>query len=160
METDELDDAIAALQQQAATLRADLDRTERERVTLQRAHDQLAQKLRYPGTKFLVDLEYKLIHDATLTVPTGGVVTALIETLPGALHALYHLSAYCVDSSSPGVVVDGEIEGARALTLAASLQRVRQTAPLRIEVTLVVTNNTVADRDVAVRVWRRLGMGS
>jgi hypothetical protein len=154
VEADALDDAIQQLQ-------ADLDAERRERLKLRTDFDLLSSKLRTPGTKFLVDLEYRLVYDATVEIAHSMMVTgALVETLPGTLHAVYAVSAYAPSSNTPLVITDGSIIVPPGNTFSVALQRRRQTSPTRIETTLVYYNFTGVDQFIAVRVWRRLGMGS
>jgi hypothetical protein len=154
VETDAIDDAIQQLQ-------ADLDAERRERLKLRTDFDLLSSKLRTPGTKFLVDLEYRLVYDATQTVADATLSTpVLIETLPGTLHAIYEVSAYCTDSNTPVILCDGTSSVSPAAAIAVMLQRQRATSPTRIAVSVLIRNDSGASRSVAVRVWRRLGMGS
>lgn len=154
MEADELDDAIQQL-------RTDLDTERRERTKLFADFNQLSQKLRYPGTKFLVELEYKLVYDASQTVADATLSSpVVIETLPGTLHAVYEVSAYCSDSNTPVILCDGTSSVSPSAAIAVMLQRQRATSPTRIEVSVLIRNDSGASRTVAVRVWRRLGMGS
>jgi hypothetical protein len=154
MDFDELDRTVETLTRDRDQLRQDVERLRRE-------FDQLNSKLRYPGTKLLVDLEYQLLYDSTTTVVTLGSTNTLIETLPSLLHAVYQLSAYCTDSTSPYVVCDGGLVGSPGLTIGVYLARVQVPGPPKaIEVRLIVSNPTAANRTIAVRVWRRLGMGS
>lgn len=154
MEADELDDAIQQL-------RTDLDRTERDRARLEQLVKDFTNKLRYPGTKFLVDLEYKLVYDATQSVTNATLSTpVIIETLPGTLHALYVVSAYCSDSNTPVVLCDGTVSVSPANAVSVMIQRQRATSPTRIESSVLIRNDSGGTRAIAVRVWRRLGMGS
>jgi hypothetical protein len=154
MDFAELDTTVQTLTRDRDRLREDLDRLRRE-------FEQLNGKLRYPGTKFLVDLEYKLAYEGTTTVATGGSTNTLVDTLPGLLHGVYVLSAYCTDSTSPLVVCDGGLYGGPGLTIGVYLARVQVPGPPpAIEVRLIVANGTLNPRTVAVRVWKRLGMGS
>src|SRR4029077_154096 len=91
MDFAELDATVQTLTRDRDRLREDLDRLRRE-------FDQLDGKLRYPGTKFLVDLEYKLVYEGTITAPLNSIATQVIQTLPGALHALYALAAYATET--------------------------------------------------------------
>ena len=59
----------------------------------------------------------------------------------------------------PLLITDGTVIVPPANTFSVALQRRLQTSPTRIEVSLVYYNFTGADREIAVRVWRRLGMG-
>jgi hypothetical protein len=166
MDPDELDDAVTTLQQERQTLRADLDKLRTEYDRTARAFEQLSQKLRYPGTKFLVELEYKLVYEVTTSIGPGSVVvvptvgTPAFETLPGTLHAVYVLSAYAPDSDTPVVVMDGSVIAPPANTVSIGIQRQRQSSPLRIEARLILDNAGGGTHNVTVRVWRRLGMGS
>lgn len=152
MDADALDDAIedlrkdrAALQQRLDTLRADFDR--------------FLNKFQ-PGTKFLVDLEYKLVFDGTITVAASTLqLSSVIETLPGTLHALYGLSAYAPSSNTPVLITDGSVIVAPSNAVTVALQRQRQTSPTRIETKVAVYNATASSADIAVRVYRRLGVG-
>jgi hypothetical protein len=145
-------------------LRTDLDQARRDIAKAQHDHDQLSGKLRYPGTKFLVDLEYKLVYDATLTAagtPATTVQTLgpVFETLPGLLHAVYELSAYAPGSNVPVITSHGG-GGTPASVIQVRLERARQTGPTRTEIRVAMQNTIGTDYAVAVRVWRRLGMGS
>lgn len=152
---------VADLQALTATLRTELDRERQDRQQLRREYDGLANKLRYPGTKFLVDLEYKLVYDTTLTIATSTLALgAVFETLPGALHAVYALSAYAPSSNTPVLITDGSVIVAPSNAVTVAIQRQRQTSPTRIEAKVAVYNATAGDVDIAIRVWRRLGMGS
>lgn len=155
MDVDEIDDAIAALQRDRDQLREKVDR-------LRRDHDTLSGKLRFPGTKFLVDLEYKLVLDTTITAAasTLTVPAGFFESLPGALHAVYCVSALCTDSNIPVVITDGSIIVAPAGAISVGVQRQLKTTPTRIESQVAIYNSVAAPHDVAVRIWRRLGMGS
>lgn len=151
------DEAIAALE----ALQRDRDQQRQDLDRLRREFDQLSQKLRYPGTKFLVDLEYKLVYDATLTATASTqTVSAVIETLPGALHAVYALSAYASGSDTPKVITDGAIIVGPTDAVTVALQRQRTSSPRTIAVKVILYNSAVTDYDIAIRVWRRLGMGS
>jgi hypothetical protein len=153
MDAEEFEERLAALERERVP-RADFDRLRRE-------YDDLRNKLRYPGTKFLVDLEYQLVYEGTVSVATLDVeVDDVFETLPGALHAVYRLSAYSTDSNTPVVVCDGSLSVAPSDTVAVAIQRQRQTSPTRIEASVIVRNDTADTVNIAVRVWRRLGMGS
>jgi hypothetical protein len=128
---------------------------------LRRDFDQLAVKFRAPGTRFLVDLEYKLVYDDTITVGASSLhVATPFETLPGTLHALYALSAYCSDSNTPVVIGDGSVIVAPSDAVSIGIHRQRATSPTRIEASVVLYNSGAVEADIAVRVWRRLGMGS
>jgi hypothetical protein len=165
MDPDELEDAVTAVQQQADTLRADVDRLRTEYDRTVRAFDQLSQKLRYPGTKFLVELEYKLVYDTTVTATTAPAVSTWpaatpFDTLPGTLHAVYVVSAYAPSSNTPVVITDGSVIVAPSNAVSVAIQRQRQTSPTRIEAKIIIDNSTGVDQSLALRVWRRLGMGS
>ena len=141
--------------------RRDLDTTERERSQLRRDFDQLASKLRYPGTSWLVDLEYRLVYDATIAVPDiTATVGVVFETLPGALHALYVVSAYAPTNTTVAVLTDGPIIVGPAPLCTVAITRQLLASPSRIESRCLYYQNTGASLDVAVRIWRRLGMGS
>lgn len=159
MESDDLDDAIRTLERDRDRQRQDLDRLRRE-------YDALATKLRYPGTKFLVELEYKLVYDATVTAGWSGstgalTLTSAFDTLPGALHAVYHISAYATASTTPVLITDGSVIVAPTDAITIAVQRQLQTGPTRTEAKLAIYNSSGStNHSVAVRVWRRLGMGS
>ena len=155
----------ADFQREFRTAQQDIDNTRIDIDVLQSKLDKLQQdfevlqgKFRYPGTKFLVDLEYRLLYEGTLTVPASSAISsAVIETLPGALHAVYSLSAHCMQSSV-ALICDGS---APALVgLHVHLLRSRSLDPIRIDVTARVQNTTSTEHTVAIRVWRRLGIGS
>lgn len=150
-------DAEEAIQE----LQRDRDRQRQDFDRLRREYDDLRNKLRYPGTKFLVDLEYKLVYDETNTIAHSSMVQGdVFETLPGALHALYCVSAYAPSSNTPLIITDGSVIVPPGNTFSVAVQRQRQTSPTRIEASLVYYNFTGVDQAIAVRVWRRLGMGS
>jgi hypothetical protein len=154
MEPEELDAALRELQRDRDRQRQDFDRLRRE-------YDQLAAKLRYPGTELLPYLQYQRVYDGTLTAASATLTTSeIFDTLPGALHATYLLSAYAATSSVPLVISDGSVIVAPSDALTVAIQRQRQTGPTRIEARVAVYNSAVGDYDVAVRVWRRLGMGA
>jgi len=154
--------------EEAERARRDLDKiltdtsvARRDLDTLTRRFEGLSGKLQTPGTKFLVELEYRLVYDATITVPAASATAVTVETLPGLLHSVYVLSAYCYDSDTPSVVCDGTIESTLGGAAAVRLQRTRVTGPpLSVLVEVVVKNTTANERQFPVRVWRRLGMGS
>jgi len=156
-----------------------VDQEKQKLLDLTRRFDLLSQKLSTPGTKFLVDLEYRMVYNGTLVVPRGyvdattfamapGLVDSpIIETLPGSLHAVYAVSAYCATADSP-VICDGASwsatnTGTGAMpydALLVSLVRTYATAPTRVDVTVqVLSPFYTATRTVAVKVWRRLGIG-
>lgn len=156
MELDDVDDALEQVQRDLAALTTKHD-------TLKRDHDQLSGKLRSPGTKFLVDLEYKLVHESTVAVAAGTVVVgSVFETLPGALHAVYVLSAYAPASNTPVVITDGSVIVAPANAVSVAIQRKRASSgtQLSLQAAVIYDNTGAVSVDVAVRVWRRLGMGS
>jgi hypothetical protein len=158
MDADELDDAIHQLQRDRDELKAKLEK-------LRVDHDVLSGKLRFPGTKFLIDLEYRVVYDATATFGHAGTtgaftLTAAFDTLPGTLHAVYALSAHAPSSDTPVLITDGSVIVAPANAITIALQRQRQTSPTRIEAKLAVYNSTASDQSLAIKVWRRLGMGS
>jgi hypothetical protein len=165
MDPDELEDAVTALETWRDQQKQDMTQLQRDHTQLRREYDLLANKLRYPGTKFLVDLEYKLVYDTTLTVPSSPtyLVSPVFETLPGRLHAVYALSAYPVDSNVDIVVCDGWVLGPLGTLnsgVSIAIARQRQAAPLRIEHSVVINNSAGISVDIAIRIWRRLGMGS
>jgi hypothetical protein len=154
-------DDILALQTNYTKLKTDVD-------LLRTQFDDLTGKLKYPGTKFLVDLEYRLVFDDTIIVNHDSAITsAPIEVLPGLLHAVYAISAYAPTSDIPIIVMDGAYVKVTTATsqniVTVALQRQRSTNPDAITVSLRVSNKLDPDLDnvnVAIRVWRRLGMGS
>lgn len=155
------DDAFAKLQDTARQLQQDLDRERQERERTTRDVEGLQRRLLQRGSKFLVDLEYRLVHEATVSVAAGTVVVgAVFDTLPGTLHAVYVLSAYAPSSNTPAVITDGSVIVAPANAVSVGVQRQRQTTPLRIEASVIYDNTGGAAASIAVRVWRRLGMGS
>jgi hypothetical protein len=165
MDPDELEDAIQTLQDAQQTLRTEHDKLRTEYDRTARAFDQLSQKLRYPGTKFLVELEYKLVYDTTVTATTAPAVSTWpaatpFDTLPGTLHAVYVVSAYAPSSNTPVVITDGSVIVAPSNAVSVAIQRQRQTSPTRIEAKIIIDNSTGVDQGIALRVWRRLGMGS
>ena len=158
MDPDELERAVQQL-------RADLEEERRKQARLVADFTQLSAKLRSPGTKFLVDLEYRLVYENTaLVIPLNYTGAVPIETLPGKLHALYLLSAYAVSDTTAVVVTDGPllpVTTPLADGVSIAIERQLATSPARILVGLRVANTRAANAvTVAVRVWRRLGMGS
>ena len=155
-----------ALTRDVQQLRADLDQERRERLALKATVEQLRTKLLYPGTKFLVELEFRVIFEGRILVALNSTRADLIDTLPGELHALYQVSAYSV-SNTPMVLTDGALSSYPALSpplaegVSVCLQRQRQSAPVRTEVSLRLVNaSATMNANIAVKVWRRLGMGS
>lgn len=154
MTLEELDEAVQQL-------RTELDRAEQERRALESDFLTLKRKLSLPGTKFLVDLEYRLVYDATLTATASALTTsAVFETLPGTLHAVYVLSAHAPSSNTPVLITDGSVIVAPTNAVTVAVQRQRATSPTRTEAKVAVYNSAATDQSIAVRVWRRLGMGS
>jgi hypothetical protein len=153
VETDEIDSTLA-------DLRRDLTRERDERRLLQRKLDDLTNKLRYPGTKFLIDLEYALVYDDTIAVGALSLhVEPPFETLQGLLHSVYEPSAYCPTSNTPVVVTNGSLIVAPADAISVAIHRQRQTGPTRIDASVAIYNASASPIEIAVRVWRRLGMG-
>ena len=141
-------------------LRREFDREREERRALERRYDTLAAKLSYPGTRFLVDLSYKLVYDATLTAAaSGGSGTAttgpVFEITEG--HAVYVLAAHCTDSDTVLVTTHGGGTTTSADSIVARIEH--QRSGTKWEHYVGLTNFILADHDVAVKVWRRLGMG-
>ena len=175
-----LSDTIQKVWTDFMNFRKEVDKSKRELLDLTRRFDLLSNKLNTPGTKFLIDLEYRMVYDAILTVPRrylssdtflilpGLVNSPVIETLPGALHADYLLSAYCPVVDSPVVCggvswsPDGPVAGVQPYdALLVSMVRTYKIDPIRVDVTVQVTNPCYeTSRTVAVRVWRHLGIGS
>lgn len=154
MTVEEIEDRIRTLERDGEQRRVALDRLRTE-------YDQLRNQLRYPGTRFLVDLSYKLVYDATITAAaSGGSGTAtagpVFETTDG--QAVYVLAAHCTDSDTPLVTTHGGGTTTSADSIVVRLEH--QRAGRKWEHYVAVTNFLLADHDVAVRVWRRLGMGS
>lgn len=144
-------DTIVEIQSDSTVQRADL-------ALLSKKFDELEGKLRFPGTKFLVDLEYRLVYEGTLTAPFSSAISStIIESLPGTLHAVYIISAYCA-VPSVSVICDGSASD--LVGIHAHLVRTFETSPARIDVTVRLRNTSITSRDVVVRVWRRLGIGS
>jgi len=138
---------------------ADLSTTQRDLDTLTKRFEILSGKLQTPGTKFLVELEYRLLYDSVLVVPaTSGLSSGVFETLPGLLHAVYLISAYC-DNASPSVICDGEEISGLTGVIGVSILRKKISGPA-ITAEVWAHNNTASERNAYVRVWRRLGMGS
>jgi hypothetical protein len=154
MDTDAIDNEIQKLKRDRDRLQIKVDRVRQD-------FDLFQGRLRYPGTQFLIDLEYLLVLDVTLSC-NGPALTIgnVFETLPGALHAVYTLSAYATDSDVPVIMTDGSVLVAPADSVTVAIQRRRQSTPVRTEARIVIYNNTAAAKNIAVRVWRRLGMGS
>jgi hypothetical protein len=149
---DELPGEVAALVRARDQQRQDFDRLRRE-------FDVLAGKLRYPGTEFLVHLEYQVVFDSTVVAEASTLSTSeIFETLPGAQHVPYVLSAYAPTSSVPLLVCDGSIIVAPADAVTVAIQRQLQTGPTRIEARIAVYSATGGTHTIAVKVWRRLGM--
>jgi hypothetical protein len=123
--------------------------------------ESFTQKLSTPGTKFLVNLEYRLVYDTVVTVPNiTATFGAVFETLPGALHAVYVISAFATTNLTVQVLTDGPIIVGPGSLCTVAIARQQKAAPTRIESTIIYYQNTGAPLDVSVRVWRRLGMGS
>jgi hypothetical protein len=58
------------------------------------------------------------------------------------------------------VITDGSVIVAPSNAVSVAIQRQRQTSPTRIEAKIIIDNSTGVDQSLALRVWRRLGMGS
>ena len=138
-----------------AQLQADLDAERAERDILRKDHDAL--HLTVMG--LAVKAQYRLLYDATVAVGSGTETSDIFETLPGTLHAIYAVSAYAPDSDTPVIVANGPVESAPSAGICVSIQRQRQSNPTRIECR-VLLDNSGSVANVAVRVWRRLGIGS
>lgn len=131
---------------------------DREHDKLRADFTVLSNKLRYPGTKFLIDLEYKLVYDATVSANPGTfTISTAFETLPGGLHAVYHVSGYASDIV---VVSDGNVIVPPTPSISICIQRELLTNPTRVEAKVYLYNSDVSAHSVSVRVWRRLGLGS
>lgn len=155
-------DEWAAMREAIATLERDRDVQRGEHDRLRRQFEVLEGKLRFPGTKFLVDLEYQLVYEGSIVAIMSTLTTSEpIETLPGALHAVYALSAYAPSTSVPVVINDGSVIVAPSDAVTVAIQRQVLTGPTRTEARVAVYNSSASgDHTIAVRVWRRLGMGS
>lgn len=152
----DLDEALSLLE----TLKTTTEQQREDFDKLRREYDTLASKLRYPGTDFLVKLEYERVYDGTILAEPSTISTsAIFETLPGALHAPYVLSAYALNSSVPVIICDGAVIVSPSDTITIAIQRQYQTGPARIESRVVVYNSSVSEFNIAVRVWKRLGLG-
>jgi len=140
---------------------SDLSTTRRDLDTLTRRFEVLSGKLQTPGTKFLVELEYKLVYDAVVSVPDVTVAFgAIFETLPGALHSIYVVSAFATTNTTVQVLTDGPILVGPTSRCSVAISRQQKASPTRIEATVIYYQNTGAALNVSVRIWRRLGMGS
>ncbi len=151
----------AAIMASLRDLERGREQQRRELDRLREEYDTLAGKLRYPGTDFLVQLEYQMVYEGTLTAVASTLTTSpIFDTLPGALHAIYALSAYCPTSNVPVIVTDGSVIVAPADAVSVAIQRQLRTGPTRIEARVAMYASTATDYPIAVKVWRRLGMGS
>ncbi len=149
--TDPLQEQVDGLAERADAQREDFDK-------LEARFDQLAAKFG-PGTKFLVDLEERLVYpETTITAVKNTTTVAVIETLPGALHASYRLSA---EPTETGVVVITDGLGVVPTNgCAVCLGREYKTGPTRIEITVRVYNSDATnDHPIKVKIWKRLGLG-
>jgi hypothetical protein len=150
MDFDELPTAVETLERDRERLRQDVDR-------LRRDFDQLNAKLRYPGTRFLVDLEYTLVFDTTVAAVLNTTTTRVIEILPGEQLATYRLAAVPLET---GVIVLTDGGGASPVNgIALRLGHERLAGPTRTQTTLLATNVLAANHTVRVKIWRRVGMG-
>lgn len=162
MTPEELEEALSALEAAHARAERERERLRQEHERLRREFDVLEGKLRFPGTRFLVDLEYQLVYEGSIVAIMSTLTTSEpIETLPGALHAVYALSAYAPSTSVPLVINDGSVIVAPSDAVTVAIQRQVLTGPTRTEARVAVYNSSASgDHTIAVRVWRRLGMGS
>lgn len=151
MDTDAIDDLIEQL-------RSDLDAEKRERERLRTDFDLLSSKLRTPGTKFLVDLEYRLIYSGTVSIPTLGPHDTLLETRKDGQDAIYEMSAKRTDTNGEGVIYFGAPVVAPPNAVLLCLDTRYATGPNRQETYLVAYNTKGSTVNVTVKVWRRIGM--
>jgi hypothetical protein len=139
------------------TLQRDRDRLSQDAERLRREFDQLNSKLRYPGTRFLVDLEYSLVFDTTVTAALSTTTTTLVEIVPGAQLATYRVAALPLET---GVIVLTDGGGASPVNgIALRLGHELLAGPTRTQTTLLATNVLAANHTVRVKIWRRMGMG-
>lgn len=149
----------ADLERLVEELQRDRDKLREDHEKLRHEYDVLAGKLRYPGTDFLVKLEYAPIFDSTITATSADItISAPFDTIPGTGHASYLLSAYVPTSNTPVIICDGSIIVAPSNTIAVAIQRSVDTGPTRTVARVVLYNSAVLDYDVSVRVWKRLGL--
>lgn len=146
---DPLHEDLDRVQSDVADLRAELERQKAEA-------EQFRAKFG-PGTKFLVDLEERLVYSGTITAVKNTVTTTLVDTLQGALHASYRVSTQPTET---GVGIIGDGAGTIPTNgIAVALGREYKTSPIRIEVSVRLTNtHTTTDHPIAVKVWRRMGL--
>ena len=117
-------------------------------------------KLRYPGTKLFVDLEYQLSTTAPTTVVTlGHLNTPDRNPAAPARIAVYRLSAYCTDSTSPYVVATGGLVGSPGSRSASISARPGARPPRRSRSSHRQQSDRRQPHDCRSRV-ARLGMGS
>jgi hypothetical protein len=144
-----LDELTATLDQ----LRADLEQARQDRDRLRIDHEKLVLEVRNPNVKTL----WRVVYEDTATI-TGTMASGVFETLPWTLHAVYVLSAYAPDSSTPILCVNGtDLVPSDGINV--SIQRQRATSPTRTECRLLF-HNSGSPAVVAWKVWRRLGLGS
>lgn len=150
MEADEIDDAILEL-------RRDRDAQRQRYDKLKADFDAFLNKFQ-PGTKFLVNLEYRLIYDTTLTLATGGPVETLIETRKDLQHAVYELSAKRTDTNGEAVIYGGTVSVVPGNSVQLALESRYNSSGPSVDTYLVSYNSKGSDVAVAVKIWRRLGM--
>lgn len=152
MDADALDDAILELQAAKDRQRQDFDRLRRE-------FDQLTNKLRYPGTRFLIDLAYKLVYANTaLSVATLGPHTTLIEQRNDLQHGVYVMSAKQTATDAEGVIYDGAPVVVPGNAVLLSIYSAYNASGPSLDTYLVAYNTKGATVTVDVKVWRRLGL--
>lgn len=156
---------LEVVQNTIAEIQSDSTIQQTDLALLSKKFDELEGKLRFPGTKFLVDLEYNIVYDARIVINTSSTSQISIDTLHGELHAVYQLSAYAT-TNTPIILMDGASLGSLtdlgSLTNGVSVCLLRQRAsdPTRIEIYLNVINSIASPQTLAIKVWRRLGIGS
>jgi hypothetical protein len=152
MEPEEIEAALRELERARDQQRQDFDKLKRE-------FELLNGKLRFPGTDFLIRLEYQAVYEGTILAAASTLTTApIFDTLPSAQHALYHVSAYAPTSSVPILVTDGSLIVNPSDPVTVAILRQLRTGPTRIECRVAVYNFTGGEQTIAVKVWKRLGM--
>jgi hypothetical protein len=152
MEADAIDDAIQVLQADYAALAAKHDK-------LRTDYDLLSLKLRYPGTKFLVDLGYRLVYDATITCAAGGPHSTLIQTRKDLQHAVYVLSARRTDTNGEGVLYNGMATVLPGNSVQLAIESRYNSSGPSLDTYLLDYNSKATSVSVAVKIWQRLGLG-
>lgn len=161
----QLESDIALTQSNVETLQTQSDELQIQSDKVKQDLDILTTRLISPGGRFLIDLEYQTVYAAQIVIDTSSTSRISIDTLPGELHAVYQLSAYAT-TNTPIILMDGASLGSLtdlgSLTNGVSVCLLRQRAsdPTRIEIYLNVINSIASPQTLAIKVWRRLGIGS